>query len=177
MYVNYRKLLVKCCNRRCVVLNHVRSWLVGWLVWNPSWFRGLPGLDVLKCGLLRQLFLYLCSYNLDGSVTQKEASHGLLTHHLVCWVLKWTNGVHTHTLLHPRAPHKRRAHSIVGAARRPSATPSPLLRTHARKHTWEQSYALIYGGSRSVWSKGKENVSPGSMTWRWSSPYSILGYK
>jgi hypothetical protein len=104
MYVNYHKLLVKCCNRWCVVLNHVWSWLVGWLVWNPSWFHGLPGLYVLKCGSLRRLFLYLCSYNLDGSVTWKEASHGLLTHHLVCWVLKWTNGVHTHTLLHPWGP-------------------------------------------------------------------------
>ena len=33
---------------------------------------------------------------------RKEASHGLLTHHPVCRVLKWTNGVHTHTLLHPK---------------------------------------------------------------------------
>ena len=36
---------------------------------------------------------------------RKEASHGLMTHHPVCGVLKWTNGVHTHTLLHPKGPH------------------------------------------------------------------------
>jgi hypothetical protein len=28
-----------------------------------------------------------------------------------------------------------------------------------------------------VWSKGKERVSRGSLTWWWSSPYSTLGYK
>ena len=36
---------------------------------------------------------------------RKEASRGLMTHHLVCWVLKWTKYVHTHTLLHPKGPH------------------------------------------------------------------------
>jgi hypothetical protein len=56
MYENYLwnvvtgdGLCMKCCNRWCVVLNHVRSWLACWLVWNPSWFHGLPRLYVLKC--------------------------------------------------------------------------------------------------------------------------------
>ena len=39
---------------------------------------------------------------------QKEASHGLVTQHPVCQVLKWTNGVYTHTLLHPKGPHTKR---------------------------------------------------------------------
>ena len=90
---------------------------------------------------------------------QKEASHGSVTHHLVCQVPKWTNGVHTHTLLHPKGPHTEgrgptpkwpTGRRPTYAARCPSVTPPPLLQTHARKHTWGQSYALIYGSSRSV---------------------------
>jgi hypothetical protein len=80
MYVSYCKLLVKCCNIWYVVLNHVRSWLV------VSWFEilrdfiGLPELYGLKCGNLITpviVFLYLCSYNLDSSVTlcPKVLSH------------------------------------------------------------------------------------------------------
>jgi hypothetical protein len=116
---------------------------------------------------------------------RKEASHGLLTHHLVRQVLKWTNGVHTHTLLHPKGSHTEGGGPQQWGASRcptyaawcPSVTRSPLLWTRARKHTWEQSYALIYGGSRLVWSKGKERMSRRSLMWRWSNPYSTLGYK
>ena len=90
---------------------------------------------------------------------QKEASHGLLTHHPVCQVLKWTNGVHTHTLPYPKGPHTKGGGPTqqwgagwrpTYASRHPSITPPPLLWAHVRKHTWEQSYALIYGGSRLV---------------------------
>jgi hypothetical protein len=52
------------------------------------------------------------------------------------------------------------------AAQCPSVAPLPLLRTHTRKHTWEQHGILIYGGSRSVTSKGGEGWSRGSLTWR-----------
>ena len=38
---------------------------------------------------------------------RKEASHGLMTHNLVCQVLDWTNGAHTHTLLYPKGPHTK----------------------------------------------------------------------
>ena len=90
---------------------------------------------------------------------RKEASHGLLTHHPVCRVLKWTNGVHTHTLPYPKGPHTKGGGPTqqwgagwrpTYASRHPSITPPPLLWAHVRKHTWEQSYALIYGGSRLV---------------------------
>ena len=83
---------------------------------------------------------------------RKEASHGLPTHHPVCRVLKWTNGIHTQTLLHPKGPHTKgrgptpkwpTGRRPTYAARCPSVTPPPLLQTHARKHTWEQSYASV----------------------------------
>jgi hypothetical protein len=45
---------------------------------------------------------YLASTMIKG---QKEASHGLITHHLICQVLKWTNGVHIPTLYYiPSGP-------------------------------------------------------------------------
>jgi hypothetical protein len=52
MYVSSCKLLVKCCNRWYVVLNHVQSWLVvSWLEILRD-FIGLPELYGLKCGNL-----------------------------------------------------------------------------------------------------------------------------
>jgi hypothetical protein len=81
---------------------------------------------------------------------RKEASHGLLTHHPVRQVLKWTNGVHTHLYYIPRGPTPKEEGPLNGEGPADALPMPPLLRTRARKHTWEQSYALIYGGSRSV---------------------------
>jgi hypothetical protein len=53
------------CNLWWWPLNSLRSWLVCKLVWNPSWFHGLPsytGLSLLNC-LLGGWFSYLISYN------------------------------------------------------------------------------------------------------------------
>jgi hypothetical protein len=47
------------------------------LVWNPSWFwltTEIIWAQVRKFEHFQRLFLYLCSYNLDGSVTECEAS-------------------------------------------------------------------------------------------------------
>jgi hypothetical protein len=70
----------------------------------------------------------------------------------------------------PRSP--REDLSTPGdIGRRPKSPKSPLLRTHARKHSLKQYGALIYGGLRSVSSKGREGWSRGSLMWHWSSPY------
>ena len=60
---------------------------------------------------------------------QKEASHGLVTHHLVCRVLNWTNGVHTHTLLHAKGPTPKEEgplHSGTPAGALPTPPGAPL---------------------------------------------------
>jgi hypothetical protein len=53
------------CNLWWWPLNLLRSWLICKLVWNPSWFHGLPGYTGLS--LLNRLcggwFSYLISYN------------------------------------------------------------------------------------------------------------------
>jgi hypothetical protein len=58
----YRELL---CNLWRWPLDLLRSWLLCELVWNPSWFHGLPGytdLSLLNCPLIGW-FSYLISYN------------------------------------------------------------------------------------------------------------------
>jgi hypothetical protein len=61
MYL-WRELL---CNLWWWPLNLLRSWLVCTLVWNPSWFHGLPGYTDLSLlnHLLGEWFSYLISYN------------------------------------------------------------------------------------------------------------------
>jgi hypothetical protein len=53
------------CNLWWRPLNLLRSWLVCELVWNPSWFYGLPGYTGLNLlnRLLGGWFSYLISYN------------------------------------------------------------------------------------------------------------------
>jgi hypothetical protein len=53
------------CNLWWWPLNLLRSWLVCKLVWNPSWFHGLPGYTGLSLlnHLLGGWFSYLISYN------------------------------------------------------------------------------------------------------------------
>jgi hypothetical protein len=65
------ELLVKCCNMWCVMLNHVRSWFVCWLVEIPRDFVGLPELYGFKYDNLitSVIVLYLCSYNLGDTIT------------------------------------------------------------------------------------------------------------
>jgi hypothetical protein len=60
MYLR-RELL---CNLWWWPLNLLRSWLVCELVWNPSWFHGLPGYTDLSLlnHLLGGYFSYLISY-------------------------------------------------------------------------------------------------------------------
>jgi hypothetical protein len=96
----------------------------------------------------------------------KWVSHGLLTHHAYVGAQmdKVASYPNSTTPLGP--PHRRRrAHSIVrrhptsrGITRRPTFTPSPLLQTHARKHT----QVGFIGG----WSKGCKRLSHGSLMWR-----------
>ena len=65
------------CNMWLVMLNHVRSWLVCWLNRDPSWYSMdywiYMGSSVIVW-LPWWLLLYLCSYKLDGSVTQIAAN-------------------------------------------------------------------------------------------------------
>jgi hypothetical protein len=93
MYL-WRELL---CNLWWWPLNLLRSWLVCKLVWNPSWFHGLPGYTVLSL-LNRPLvgwFSYLISYNwsvlLHTISKQAESSFHLNLVTMECyWVRpKW----------------------------------------------------------------------------------------
>ena len=44
MYVRYLWTICELwCSMSLVMLNHVRSWLVCWLVWDPSWFYWTTG--------------------------------------------------------------------------------------------------------------------------------------
>jgi hypothetical protein len=58
-------LLVKCCNRWCVVLNHAILVCKSKVVWNPSRFLDYQDYGSLSIGIwsLQWLFLYLHSYN------------------------------------------------------------------------------------------------------------------
>ena len=67
----FRMLLMKCCNEWCVVLNHYGLGCMSRVGWNPSWFPDYRDYGSLSTGIwsLRWLFLYLCSYDLVGSIT------------------------------------------------------------------------------------------------------------
>jgi hypothetical protein len=74
MYLR-RELL---CNLWWWPLNLLRSWLVCKLVWNLSWFHGLPGYTDLSLlnRLLSGWFSYLISYNWSV-LLQLASEHGL----------------------------------------------------------------------------------------------------
>ena len=75
------------CNVWLVMLNHVWSWLVCWLIQDPSWYsmdyRIYMGSSVMVW-LPQWLLLYLCSYKLDGSITEDR---------LVAWWLLKREGL------------------------------------------------------------------------------------
>jgi hypothetical protein len=74
-YSDVWELLMNCCNKCCVMLNHydlgcsrfgLKSLLISWttgVIWAQVWEFDCFG----DC-----FFLDLCSYNLDGSVTQRS---------------------------------------------------------------------------------------------------------
>jgi hypothetical protein len=79
-YSEVWELLMNCCNRRCVILNHYDLGLFS------VWFE-IPRDFVdywsymsssLRIWSLRWFFLDLCSYNLDGSVTKMLCHNNII---------------------------------------------------------------------------------------------------
>jgi hypothetical protein len=86
-----RMLLVKCCNRRCVVLNHTILVCMSKVVWNPSRFLDYRDYGILSTGIwsLRWLFLYLRSCNLVGSVTLRPCKNVILEQYYILVYQIW----------------------------------------------------------------------------------------
>jgi hypothetical protein len=105
-YSEVWELLMICCNRWCVMLNHYDLGLFSVWFEIPHDFvdyRSYMG-SSLRIWSLRWLFLDLCSYNLDGSVTR-----GLSRNDVGCLYVLFLNGLrdclqalwcfHCHTIM------------------------------------------------------------------------------
>jgi hypothetical protein len=108
------------------------------------------------------------------SRVQKRLHMDSWTHHVYVGAQMDKGDSYPHSTTPPEAPHQRgSAHSSMGSWPTPctvawwsTSTKPTHFCSRARRHQMEQCGASVWGGSLAVWSKDKEGMSHGLMTWQ-----------